>query len=177
VTDLAEPHIVLVGLMATGKTSIGRPLAAELGRELTDSDTWIESRTDRTVRELWEEGGEGAYRPLELQHLLEALDAAEPLVVAAAAGTILEEEARARLFGPTTYTAWLRADPAWLAAKAGDKDHRPLLGDDPLAVLTEMHEARKTLYQEVADVIVDVDGLADRGRDGAARILGAYRLR
>ena len=176
-TELAEPHIVLVGLMATGKTSIGRPLAAELGRDLTDSDTWIETRTGRTVRELWEDGGEAAYRPLELQHLLEALDATEPLVIAAAAGTILEPEVRSRLAGPTTFTAWLRADPAWLAAKAGAKDHRPLLGDDPLGVLTEMHEERQGLYRDVADVVVDVDALADRAADGAARILGAYRLR
>lgn len=174
-TDLVEPHLVLVGLMATGKTSIGRPVAAELGRDLTDSDSWIEGRTGRTVRELWEEGGEAAYRPLELQHLLEALDATEPLVVAAAAGTILEPDARSRLVGAAAFTVWLRADPAWLAAKAGDKDHRPLLGDDPLGVLTRMHEERKGLYGEVADLIVDVDATTEA--KAAALVLAAYRLR
>jgi shikimate kinase len=176
-THLPEPHLVLVGLMATGKTSVGRPLAAELGRELTDSDTWIEARTGHTVRELWEADGESAYRPLELQHLLEAIDATEPLVIAAAAGTILEADVRARLAGPTCFTAWLRADPAWLARKAGDKDHRPLLGDDPAGVLTTMHEERKGHYAAVADVVIDVDDLAERAAEAAARILAAYRLR
>lgn len=161
--------------MATGKTSIGRPLAEELGRELTDSDSWIEARTGRTVRELWEEGGEDAYRPLELQHLLESLDAEEPLVIAAAAGTILEPDARARLVGPMAFTTWLRADPAWLAAKAGDGEHRPLLGDDPLAVLTAMHDERRGLYGEVADIIVDVD--ATTATRAAALVLASYRLR
>lgn len=170
-----EPHVVLVGLMATGKTSIGRPVAEQLGRELTDSDSWIERRTGRTVRELWEDGGEAAYRPLELQHLLEALDARAPLVVAAAAGTILEPEARARLVGPDAYVVWLRAAPEWLAAKAGGKDHRPLLGDDPLAVLTEMHDDRRGLYGEVADLIVDVD--ATTTEKAAALVLADYRLR
>jgi shikimate kinase len=175
VPDLAEPHVVLVGLMATGKTSIGRPLAEQLGRDLTDSDCSIEARTGHTVRELWEEGGEAAYRPLELQHLLEALDADEPLVIAAAAGTILEPDVRARLVGPAAFTVWLRADPAWLAAKAGAKDHRPLLGDDPLAVLTRMHEERRGLYGEVADVIVDVDATTEE--KASALVLAAYRLR
>jgi shikimate kinase len=175
VSDAPEAHVVLVGLMATGKTSIGRPLAEELGRELTDSDDWIESRTGETVRALWDGGGEAAYRPLELQHLLEALDSTAPLVIAAAAGTILEPDARARLVGAAAFTVWLRADPAWLAAKAGAKDHRPLLGDDPLGVLARMHEERKGLYGEVADLIVDVDATTEV--KAAALVLAAYRLR
>lgn len=176
-TQLAEPHIVLVGLMATGKTSIGRPLAEELGRDLTDSDSWIEARTGQTVRELWEDGGEDAYRPLERQHLVESLDRDVPMVIAAAGGTILEADLRARLVAPAAFTVWLRADPAWLADRAGKKDHRPLLGDDPLGVLSEMHEQRGPLYEEVADLVLDVDQLEDRGTDGPARVLAAYRLR
>jgi len=174
---LPEPHIVLVGLMATGKSSIGEPLAEELGRELTDSDSWIEARTGRTVRQLWDDGGEDAYRPLERQHLEESLDSTSPLVIAAAAGTILEPDLRDRLVSPAAFTVWLRADPAWLADRAGKKDHRPLLGDDPLAVLTGMHERRGPLYAEVADLVLDVDGLEDRAGDGSARVLAAYRLR
>jgi shikimate kinase len=167
--------VVLVGLMATGKTSIGRPVADHLDRELSDSDTWIEARTGHTVRELWEVGGEAAYRPLELQHLLEALATERPLVVAAAAGTILEPEARIRLVGPVAYTVWLRADPAWLARAVRDGDHRPLLGDDPLQVLSGMHDERRGLYGEVADLIIDVD--ATTPEKAAALVLAAYRLR
>lgn len=173
--SLPEPHVVLIGLMATGKSSIGEPVAEQLGRDLTDSDSWIEARTGQTVRELWEAGGEDAYRPLERQHLLESLDATEPLVIAAAAGTILDHEVRARLVGPSAFTVWLRAEPAWLAAKAGNKDHRPLLGDDPQGVLTKMHDERRGLYGEVADLVLDVDRTDTL--QGAALVVAAYRLR
>lgn len=176
-SDLPAPHVVLLGLMATGKSSIGEPLAEALGRRFTDSDTWIEEGTGQTVRELWEAGGEAAYRPLERRHLTDALDSPEPLVIAAAAGTIEDAEVRQRLAGPAVFGAWLRADPAWLAERAARKAHRPLLGDDPLGVLTGQHRRRAGLFEAVADVVVDVDRLEDRARDGTARILAAYRLR
>ena len=55
-------HLVLVGMMGTGKTTAGKILAERLGRPFFDSDQLIESRTGRTVRQIFRDEGEAAYR-------------------------------------------------------------------------------------------------------------------
>jgi shikimate kinase len=82
-------HVVLVGLMGTGKTTTGRILARRLRRRLLDSDQLVEARTGRTVREIFEADGEDAYRTLETAALLDALAEPEPAVIAAAGGVVI----------------------------------------------------------------------------------------
>ncbi len=152
-------HVVLVGMMGSGKTSVGRLVAQRLGRPFLDSDAQVEARTGRTVREIFEtEGlGEAAFRALEAEALAEALARPEPSVIAAAGGVVLDPSNRARLRALAT-VVWLRAHPAVLAARVTTGEHRPLLGDDPLEVLERMDDERRRLYQEVADGRqVDVD--------------------
>ncbi len=149
--------IVLVGLMATGKTTVGRALAERLGREFYDSDAMVEQETGHTVAELWESGGEAAFRPLESEALQKALDAQPPGVVAAAGGVVLSAANR-QLLGKAALVVWLRADPVLLATRVAPGDHRPLLASDPRATLAQMQRDRAALYAEVADVAIDVDG-------------------
>ncbi len=156
----SEPgrHVVLVGMMGSGKTSVGRQVAERLGRPFLDSDDQVESRTGRSVREIFEtEGlGEPAFRVLEAEALAEALARPEPSVIAAAGGVVLDPGNRARLRQSST-AVWLRADPAVLATRVTTGDHRPLLGDDPRTVLERMHAERGALYDEVAGGrVVDV---------------------
>lgn len=149
--------IVLVGLMGSGKSTVGRIVADRLGRALVDSDTAIEAKTGATVRELWERGGEASYRALESEVVLDAIVASEPVVVAAPGGVVMDPAVRAAL--EVAFVVWLRADPGTLAARVRVGDHRPLLGSDPRAVLTKMAADRVGLYQEVADVTIDIDGV------------------
>jgi shikimate kinase len=90
-------HLVLVGMMGVGKSTVGRMVAAELDRPLFDSDEMIEERTGRTVREIWATDGEPAFRTLETDTLLEALAEPEPSVIAAAGGVVLSERNREAL--------------------------------------------------------------------------------
>jgi phospholipid transport system substrate-binding protein len=90
-------HLVLVGMMGAGKTTVGRILGERLGRRVVDSDQVIESRTGRTVREIFATDGEAAFRALETEALIEALTEQEPLVIAAAGGVVLSEQNRAAL--------------------------------------------------------------------------------
>jgi shikimate kinase len=151
----APRHVVLIGMMGTGKTTIGRLLAERLGRPLVDSDAMIERQTGRTVREIFEADGEPAFRVLETAALVEALAAPTPLVIAAAGGVVLSAENRAVLRGADAVVVWLRAEPAVLAGRVGAADHRPLLDHDPEGSLRRLLEARAPLYAEVADVVVD----------------------
>ena len=151
---------MLIGMMGSGKTTVGRRLAAALGRPLVDSDAQVEARTGRTVREIFESDGEAAYRVLEREALVDALAGAEPSVVAAAGGVVLDPGNRAVLQEAGT-VVWLRARPEVLARRvSAGRDHRPLLGDDPLAALQRLDAERRPLYEEVADLVVDVDDLS-----------------
>jgi shikimate kinase len=151
-------HLVLVGMMGTGKSTVGTVLARRLGRPLIDSDAEVEARTGRTVREIFETDGEAAYRPLETEALLDALASPVPAVIAAAGGVVLSPTNRQALKEHAGLVVWLRADPAVLAGRVGRHDHRPLLdNDDPAGTLVRLAAERTPLYAEVADVIVDED--------------------
>jgi len=164
--------IVFVGMMATGKTTVGRAVAARLGRDFYDSDSMIEADTGKTVAELWRSGGEAAFRALETEALDDALVAEPAGVIAAAGGVVLSAANRARLQRASedgAVVVWLRADPAVLAERVRPGDHRPLLATNPVGTLTRLAAERETLYAEVADRTIDVDRM-DVGRVVAAAL-------
>ena len=150
-------HIVLVGMMGAGKSSVGRALAAKLERPLFDSDEMVEARTGRTVREIWQTDGEAAYRLLETDVLVDALGAPTPSVIAAAGGIVLSATNRVALVDSDSYVVWLLADVDVLLRRVRNGGHRPLLDDDPEGTLRRMFIEREPLYREVADAIVSVD--------------------
>jgi shikimate kinase len=147
-------HVVLVGMMGAGKTTIGRRLARRLERPFVDSDEQVEARTGRTVREIFEADGEPAFRRIETEALCEALGSVTPSVIAAAGGTVLAEVNREAMRHAGT-VVWLRADPSVLARRVRNGTHRPLLADDPDAVLRKLDADRRDLYEAVAHHVVD----------------------
>jgi shikimate kinase len=149
--------LVLVGLMGSGKTTVARIAAERLGRRVIDSDAVIEKATGRTVREIFADDGEDAFRSLETAALLDALATPEPSVIAAAGGVVLRQENRDALKNSTARVVWLCATPEVLVGRAMSGGHRPLLDDDPAGTLQRMYDTRQDLYREVADVIVLVD--------------------
>jgi shikimate kinase len=151
-------HLVLVGLMGSGKSTVGRIVAERLGRPLFDSDAMIEARTGRTVREIFLDEGEPAFRTLETAALVDALAAPEPSVIAAAGGVVLREENRRALSDAGARVVWLRAEPTTLVERVRSGMHRPSLDDDPEGTLRRMHDTREALYREVATCVVSVDG-------------------
>lgn len=154
----AEGHLVLVGMMGAGKSTVGRIVAERLGRRLVDSDEVIEARTGRTVRDIFATDGEDAFRSFETEALLGALADPEPAVIAAAGGVVLREENRRALVESEARVVWLLADPDLLLDRVRSGMHRPLLDDDPERTLRRMWAEREPLYREVADAIVSVDG-------------------
>ncbi|MGH9186980.1 MAG: shikimate kinase [Acidimicrobiales bacterium] len=149
-------HVVLVGLMGSGKTTVGRIVARRLGRPFVDSDAQVEAGAGRTVREIWVAEGEPAFRRLEAAALRAAVEAGEASVIAAAGGVVLDPGNRKLLRGAGA-VVWLRGDAELLATRAERGEHRPLLDTDPVGTLRAMAAARQDLYREVADHVVPID--------------------
>jgi shikimate kinase len=157
--NVVPRHLVLVGLMGVGKTTVGAVLAARLGWQLVDSDVRIEALTGRTVKQILADGGVTALRSHEAEALFDALADTEPRVIAAAGGVVLDAGNRRRLIGSWAEVVWLTGDAALLAPRTATRGHRPWLDDDPLGTLERMYDERADLYREVADRVVAVDGL------------------
>jgi shikimate kinase len=156
-------QVALVGLMGSGKSTVGALVAARTGRVFVDVDIVIARETGKTVRDLWEQGGEAAYRKLESDAVLQVLAADTPSVLAAPGGVVLDPAVRAALAGH--FVVWLRTRPTTLAGRVHVGDHRPLLGDKPADVLAVMADERSDLYRQVATATFDTD---DRAPDAVA---------
>jgi shikimate kinase len=172
-----EQQIWLTGFMGTGKTRIARPLAAALDWQALDLDTLIEQEAGETVAQIFERGGEAAFRTLESQ-IVERVAKMEKVVVATGGGTVLAESNRAamRVRG---FVVCLEARPETIALRiSGSERHiseRPLLaGDDPLMKITQLKAERQRAYAD-ADFILQTDDLtADQCTH---QILAAFRER
>jgi shikimate kinase len=150
-------HIVVMGLMGSGKTSVGTRLAAASGRPFRDSDADLEAAHGLTARELAERDGIVALHALEHDHLLAALAEPDPNVIGAAASTIDAADCRAALQRPDVLTIWVTGSPAILAARQNLGDHRPEFGSDLVAVIQDQFDRRRDLFTSVADETIDVD--------------------
>lgn len=161
-------------MMGVGKSTVGQMLATRLGRGYVDSDQRVEERTGSTIGALFSERSEEEFRRIEQQVLADALRDPVPAVIGPGGGVVARTEGRDALrSGP--FVVWLRAQPETLARRVGDGAGRPLLeGTDVLATLSRLTRERASLYEEVADAIIDVDALEpDAVVDKVAALLKA----
>ena len=144
---LEAEHIVVMGAMGSGKTTLGRRLAEALGRDFHDSDRSIERRIGKPGREIAETDGVDALHRLERDVFLEALSSDEPAVIAAAASVIEDAGVRQGMTG--AFCVWVTADPQILADRATKGDHRRSVA------VSEHLEWRDRLFKEMADLVID----------------------
>lgn len=169
----APRHVVVVGLMGAGKSTVGRRLAELLDRSWRDSDRDIEAATGLTVRALGDRDGIEAMHALEARHLLDALAEAEPSVISAAASSIDNPDCRSALAGPDVAVVWLRATTAVLAERFGSDEHRPWYGASPAVFLAEQAARREPLLVTLDSIVIDVDEI--HPDEAAARAVTALR--
>jgi shikimate kinase len=166
-------RLLLVGMMAVGKTTVGQLCAKSLGWSFLDSDAQLLSDTGRTAQEIFDADGDEELRILESRTLIEAVSQPGPVVVSVAGGVVLSESNRALLMR-SGVVVWLRASIETLSERVQRGGARPRLGDDPARSLRDLYETRHPLYAEVAEFIVDVDDLAPE--EVVARILSETGL-
>ena len=164
--------MLLVGLMATGKSTVGRLVATVTGWPYLDNDVLLQQREGRPAAQLLAEDGLDALRRAESAVLGQLVTTPGPLVAGVPAGTVLDAADRDRL-RTGGHVVWLRAAPATLAGRAAAQDPRAWLDRDPEQVLRAMAEQRDPLYAEVATQVLDMDALAPE--QAVAQVVAALR--
>lgn len=169
VDALGGRSIALVGLMGSGKTTVGRRLASALGLEFRDADAEIEIAAGRSVSDIFAELGEPEFRGGERRVIARLMEQG-PMVLATGGGAYMDADTR-ELLRRTAVTVWLKVEVEVLARRVTKRDTRPLLrGKDPHEVLSAQAEIRYPFYG-LADIVVETPDAAHEA--AVARILAA----
>ena len=148
-------NLALVGFMGSGKSTVGRLVAQDLGFQFVDTDSLIEERAGISVAEIFATEGEAAFRQLERETIL-GLAKKERLVIATGGGAIMDPENLASLKSHALVVClWANAES--IHERTKHQTHRPLLqGEDPLGAIRTMLAEREPVYKQ-ADVIVNTE--------------------
>ena len=152
---LGGRSLYLVGMMGSGKTSTGRPLAERLGYGFVDADAVIEQAAGCTIPEIFEQNGESGFRALETQ-VLNAISQRHSLVVATGGGVVTQSQNWGLIH--SGIVIWLDVERDQLLKRLrADETPRPLLQrTDSEAAVDALLEERRPLYAE-ADLTVVID--------------------
>jgi shikimate kinase len=149
----SDKSIVMIGLMGSGKSSIGRRLADALGLEFIDTDDEIIKAAGCSIPDIFEIYGEQAFRDLE-ERVVERLLHETRCVMATGGGAYMRPETRERI-DQNAITVWLRAELDILVERTGRRGGRPLLEQgNPEEILKNLMDERYPIYAN-ADITVD----------------------
>ncbi len=147
-------RLALVGMPGSGKSTVGRHLARQLGLDFVDSDHEIETRIGMPIREFFAARGEDAFRDLE-QEVIDDLTQHDGLLLATGGGAVLRPSTRDALHS-RMHVFYLRATPEDLHRRLRHDQQRPLLQvADPLQRLRELFRERDPLYRRTAHYVVE----------------------
>lgn len=145
--------VVLVGLMGSGKSCIGKRMAGRIGVPFVDADAEIEQAASLSIKEIFDKYGEEVFRDGERRVMARLLQG-PPGVISAGGGAFMDAGTRA-VIKERGASVWLRADLDTLVSRTKGRNHRPLLNKgDPRETLAELMRVRYPVYAE-ADVVVD----------------------
>jgi shikimate kinase len=149
-------RVILIGMMGSGKTTVGQLLSNATGWPYVDNDALVRRHHGRTSREILAAEGKEKLREAEAGALALGLDLPPPVILGVAAGTILDVANR-RALDAGGVVVWLRAGTEALVGRAMDAAHRPFVDEGGKAWLADAVSDREPLYASVADLTVDTD--------------------
>lgn len=153
-------NLALIGFMGTGKTTIGRLLAAQLDYDFLDTDHWIETAAGKSIPDIFSQAGEAHFRALE-QQLVAELAKRQRTVIATGGGLPCQGDNLERL-RQHAYLVCLWASPETIFERVRHNSHRPLLQHpDPLGRIRELLAQRESFYRR-ADLLISTDGRPSR---------------
>lgn len=157
VEALGERSVVLVGMMGSGKTSVGRKLAARLGLPFSDADHEIETAAGMTIPEIFARHGEAEFRDGERRVVARLLGAGRK-VLATGGGAFIHPATRDRI-AERGVSVWLKADFDILMRRVRKRSNRPLLHTaDPEATLRRLIDERYPIYALADLIVISNDG-------------------
>ena len=151
------PGIYLVGFMASGKTTIGRRLADELGWAFVDLDEDIENEQGTTIAEIFDTRGEEEFRRLEtaaIQRRIRFIERGRPMVVALGGGAFAQHR-NYELLENNGISVWLDCPFSMVAERVARTSHRPLAREADR--FRELYEVRREAYAR-ADFRIEIQG-------------------
>jgi shikimate kinase len=149
--------VVLVGLMGVGKSTVGRKLAAMLGRDFVDADEAIAEAAQRTIPEIFETHGEAYFRDGERRVIARLIDEGRG-VIATGGGAFVDPATRAAVL-ERGIAVWIDCDVDTLVERTGRRNTRPLLKNgDPRAILTRLAQERAPFYAQAHVRVVSETG-------------------
>lgn len=154
-----ERQVALIGMMGTGKTTVGALLAAELGYDFVDLDAVLAERAGLSIPEIFAREGESGFRRRERKLLLE-INGRRRQVLSTGGGIVLDPANTATLRAGGLVVALIASVEA-IVARVGGGCGRPLLAvADPAAAVTRLARARDGLYRAAADLVLETTSLA-----------------
>ncbi|MBW1645517.1 MAG: shikimate kinase [Deltaproteobacteria bacterium] len=169
----SAPHLLLTGFMGSGKTAVGRRLAAALGRPFADLDEQIAAAAGMSISGIFAVCGEEYFRELESRLLARLLYREQPLVIATGGGAVVREANR-ELMRRRGRIIFLAASLETILRRTAADDSRPLLAGAAAARRSKIKDllaARRSFY-DIHDLSIDTDGktIAEITREITARL-------
>ena len=150
------PRVILIGPMGSGKTTIGQLLATQWNIPFRDTDHVIEELSGKSVSDIFLEDGEDEFRILEKKVLRQEL-LSDETVLALGGGAPISIDAQSALRAIASSVIYLDISLATVAPRIGFNRDRPLLLHNPRGQWQTLMEARRPIYEAIADTIIDVN--------------------
>jgi shikimate kinase len=145
--------------MGSGKTTVGKRIAQELGYAFVDSDDVVASTAGKSVREIFAQDGEAVFRQCESEAIKSVLaDRQSSVVLATGGGAVISSGNRSLISEQASTVVWLDASVEDLVVRTKSGATRPLLDGDAATTLQSLSSQRSAWYEEVATVRIDTRG-------------------
>jgi shikimate kinase len=167
-----DRSIVLIGMMGSGKSSVGRSLHRRTGLGLLETDEMVASNFGMSIPEIFSKHGKKKFREAETE-ALRTVSRMKRAVIATGGGMVLRKE-NVEILKRLGLIVWLDGDEQTLFARASRKTDRPLLQTkNPRRTFSQILDARRLLYAKIADIRIDTSELT--GEEVAMAILGKFK--